>query len=157
MTAPLVARVAPINKTPNDDDVEVLARTLWGEARGESLAGQQAVAWSIRNRVEIRLAPGKPNWWGEGYKGVCQAKYQFSCWNANDPNYPYLSGAKPIPKSQLEALKAVARDVMTDKVPDPTGRATHYYATTMPKAPAWAKAGTPTVTIGHHKFFRDVK
>jgi hypothetical protein len=27
---------------------DILARTLWGEARGESLAGQIAVAWARR-------------------------------------------------------------------------------------------------------------
>lgn len=34
-----------------ENDRDVLARTLWGEAREESLAGQIAVAWTIRNRV----------------------------------------------------------------------------------------------------------
>jgi spore germination cell wall hydrolase CwlJ-like protein len=29
----------------------LLARTLWGEARGEGDCGQIAVAWTIRNRV----------------------------------------------------------------------------------------------------------
>jgi len=34
-----------------EKDRDVLARTPWGEARGESTAGQVAVAWTIRNRV----------------------------------------------------------------------------------------------------------
>ena len=77
-----------------EKDRDILARTLWGEARGEGPAGQVAVAWTIRNRV----FDGKTNsWWGEGYAGVCQKPYQFSCRNKNDPNYPYLSGAKQIP------------------------------------------------------------
>lgn len=37
--------------TVTEKDRDVLARTLWGEARGEGLAGQIAVAWTIRNRV----------------------------------------------------------------------------------------------------------
>ncbi|AZD06253.1 Cell wall hydrolase [Pseudomonas chlororaphis] len=80
--------------TATEKDRDLLARTLWGEARGEGLAGQIAVAWTIRNRVNDGKAK---SWWGEGYAGVCQAPYQFSCWNKNDPNYPFLSGAKPIP------------------------------------------------------------
>jgi hypothetical protein len=47
-----------------------------------------------------RCAQAQPVWlwWPrEGYSGVCQKPYQFSCWNKNDPNYAYLSGAKPIP------------------------------------------------------------
>ena len=80
-----------INAT--EKDRYILARTLWGEARGESLAGQIAVAWTIRNRVDDG---NTKSWWGEGYAGVCQKPYQFSCWK-NDPNFAYLSGTKQIP------------------------------------------------------------
>jgi len=52
------------------NDIDVLARTLWGEARGEGPAGQVAVAWTIRNRVNDGRAK---SWWGEGYTGVCKA------------------------------------------------------------------------------------
>ena len=34
-----------------DKDRDILSRTLWGEARGETLTGQIAVAWTVRNRV----------------------------------------------------------------------------------------------------------
>lgn len=65
---------------------DILARTLWGEACGEDLAEQIAVAWTIRNRVEMDLHKDrKPDWWGEGCAGVCLAKKQFSCWNTNGP------------------------------------------------------------------------
>ena len=73
----------------SEQDVDVLARTIWGEARGEGFAGQVAVGWAIRNRVEADLGnDGKPDWWGEGYVGVCKAPWQFSCWNKNDPFPP---------------------------------------------------------------------
>jgi spore germination cell wall hydrolase CwlJ-like protein len=136
-----------------DKDRAVLARTLWGEARGEGIAGQQAVAWAIRNRVN----DGKDkSWWGEGYTGVCQAPYQFSCWNKNDPNYPYLSGATPIPKGQINRATEAANAVIDGLVKDPTGGATHYYALSMPKPPAWVKGATLTLTLGQHKFYKDV-
>lgn len=136
-----------------DKDRDILAHTLWGEARVESLAGMQACAWAIRNRV----FDGWPaSWWGEGYAGVCQKPYQFSCWNKNDPNFAYLIGAKQIPFREFAQAQIAADQVMTGKVPDPTGGATHYYATTMPKAPVWAKSAKQTLKIGHHIFFRDV-
>ena len=136
-----------------EKDRDILARTLWGEARGESLTGQIAVAWTIRNRVFDGKAK---SWWGEGYSGVCLKPWQFSCWNKNDPNDAYLSGAKPIPAAQYaQALKA-ADQVMADATPDPTGGATHYYATTMPKAPTWAKGAKQTLKLGQHVFFKDV-
>lgn len=93
---------------------------------------------------------------GEGYAGVCQAQYQFSCWNKNDPNYPFLSGAKPIPAGQFAKAQRAADQVIAGAVPDPTGGATHYYATTMPKAPAWAAKARQTVRVGQHLFFKDV-
>jgi len=138
--------------TVSDKGRDILARTLWGEARGERLAGQIAVACVIRNRVN----DGKGrSWWGEGYAGVCQAPYQFSCWNKNDPNYPYLSGAKEIPPKQFEQAKRAADLVISGAEPDMTKGATHYYATSIP-APAWAASATQTLHLGNHLFFKDV-
>ncbi|SEU03368.1 cell wall hydrolase [Pseudomonas graminis] len=143
--------------TVTEKDRDVLARTLWGESRGEGLAGMVAVAWSIRNRVEMDLHnDGKPDWWGEGYTDVCRKPYQFSCWNRNDPNYQFLSGARAIPFRELAQCRIAADQVIDGKVADSTGGATHYYATTMPKAPDWAAKAKRTLKLGHHVFFRDV-
>ncbi|VVO24210.1 hypothetical protein PS723_04459 [Pseudomonas fluorescens] len=91
--------------TVTEKNRDILARTLWGEARGEGLAGQIAVAWTIRNRVNDGKAK---SWWGEGYAGVCLKAWQFSCWNKNDPNYAYLSGSKPIPAGQFAQAQRAA-------------------------------------------------
>jgi spore germination cell wall hydrolase CwlJ-like protein len=139
--------------TATEKDRDILARTLWGEARGENLAGQIAVAWSIRNGVDDGKAK---SWWGEGYAGVCQKPYQFSCWDKNDPNLPYLSGAKQIQFRELAQARIAADQVTDGKMPDPTGDAKHYYATTMPVAPAWAAKATQTLKLGHHIFLKDV-
>ncbi|MCF4997374.1 cell wall hydrolase [Pseudomonas syringae] len=139
--------------TATERDRDILARTLWGEARGESIAGQLAVAWTIRNRVN----DGKTkSWWGEGYAGVCQKPYQFSCWNKNDPNFAYLSGAKQIPFRELDQARIAADQVIDGKVPDPTGGATHYYAISMKTPPAWAAKAKQTLKLGGHVFFMDV-
>lgn len=40
---------------PNEADVEMLAKTIWGEARGvESITEKAAVAWCILNRVDAK-------------------------------------------------------------------------------------------------------
>jgi spore germination cell wall hydrolase CwlJ-like protein len=49
-----------------------------------------------------------------------------------------------------------ASQVIDGVKPDPTGGATHYYATTMPKAPDWAAKAKRTLKLGNHIFFRDV-
>jgi len=56
------------------DKVDVLTRTVYGEVRGESEAGQAAVAWVIRNRV----AKGRAQM-GKTIKDVCLKPSQFSC------------------------------------------------------------------------------
>ena len=65
------------------EDVLALARTLWGECRGEPKIGQIAVAWVILNRAE------QPGWWSKSHteaimddtiEAVCLCPHQFSCW-----------------------------------------------------------------------------
>ena len=139
--------------TVTEKDRDILARTLWGEARGESLAGQIAVAWTIRNRVNDGKAK---SWWGEGYAGVCQKPYQFSCWNKNDPNFAYLSGAKLIQFRELAQARIAADQVLGGMITDPTSGATHYYALSMKVPPAWAAKAKQTLKLGGHVFFKDV-
>lgn len=139
--------------TAIEKDCDILARTLWGEARGEGLSGQIAVAWTIRNRV---FDGNARSWWGEGYVGVCLKPYQFSCWNKSDSNFPYLSGAKEIPSKQFAQAKRAADLVISGAEPDITGGATHYYASTMLKPPVWAEQAKQTLRLGNHIFFKDV-
>lgn len=132
-------------------DLEIMARTVYGEARGEIPAGQIAVAWCIRNRAEIDLGnDGKPDWWGEGISGVCLKPYQFSCWLPNDPMSPKIKAAKT---AQLAACLQACFAVLVGEAPDPTNGATHYYAASI-DAPKWAAGKTPVAAIGAHRFFR---
>src|SRR3990167_1659562 len=61
-----------------DDDVTLLARLIWGEARGERLAGKLAVARTVLNR----LPPiGQSRWWGNTVREVMLWPAQYSCFN----------------------------------------------------------------------------
>ena len=62
------------------DDLDIAARTIWGEARGEGPEGMRAVAHVIANRAT------KGGWWGDTLWSVCLKPWQFSCWNLSDPN-----------------------------------------------------------------------
>lgn len=149
-----------------EKDIDILARTLYGEARGEGFGGMIAVGWTIRNRVEMDLGnDGRPDWWGEGYAGVClkngrikngRIVHQFSCWNAEDPNSAFLRGEKPIPSREYMKAREAAIAVIEAREPDPTAGGTHYYAKSMKTPPPWVKGAKPTVTIGNHRFFKDV-
>lgn len=65
-------------------DAQIMALTIYGEARGESVEGQIAVGSVILERVDHR------NWDGKTIREVCLKKWQFSCFNENDPNYGKL-------------------------------------------------------------------
>ena len=126
-------------------DLDIAARTVYGEARGESDAGKLAVAWVIRNRVEAET------WFGEGIAGVCKKPWQFSCWNQNDPNREKLLVLKKDSIGYQQALAAVARALVS--IDDPTDGSRHYH--TKAVRPHWA-IGKPTKIIGNHLFFNDV-
>ena len=132
-----------------ESTVDILAKTLWGEARGEGYEGMLAVGWVVRNRAE------KPCWWGKCIETVCRAPWQFSCWNENDPNFSYLQ-KNSIPTHEYELAHRAALDVIGGQVCDPTGGATHYYSTSMGTPPNWANNATETARIGRHIFFKDV-
>ena len=56
-------------------DLDIAARTLWGEARGEADEGMEAVMVTIVNRwrsPKFRL--------DATLSGTCQRPKQFSCW-----------------------------------------------------------------------------
>lgn len=145
----------PATAAPTDDELDILARTLWGEARGEGFIGMEAVAHVVCNRVVAK------SWWGRDVIGVCQKAWQFSCWNANDPNRGKLLQLTTATATFGVAL-AAARKVMQLQrdgkraTADLTDGATHYYAPRVVATPKWARGKTPCARIGGHDFFKGV-
>jgi N-acetylmuramoyl-L-alanine amidase len=129
-------------------DIDVLARTIWGEARGEPLPGMEAVAAVVVNRVAAKRRS-----WGASAAEVCLARRQFSCWNADDPNRAKLLALRP-GDPLFETCLRVARRALAGVLADPTGGATHYHARGV--HPRWARGRTPSAEIGRHVFYRDV-
>lgn len=130
--------------------VDVLARTLWGEARNESTRGMEAVACVVQNRVEIAR---KHNgyWWGSDVMQVCQKPFQFSCWNANDPNRSKLMAVTDKNIHFATCLR-IARRVVYGCIADITDGATHYH--TLDVHPHWSEGREASAIIGHHIFFK---
>ena len=129
-----------------DQDV-YLAKTMWGEARGEGALGMQAVGNVVMNRVNAG------SWYGASIKDVVTKKYQFSCWNENDPNRAIIDAITPQQLS-LNGTLAIARQVIAGTLPDITGGATHYHAKNI--KPSWASSMKKTATIGNHIFYKEV-
>lgn len=131
--------------------VDVLARTLWGEGRGEGPKGMEAIAAVILNRVKVAVRNGGKYWWGNDIISVCQKPYQFSCWNRSDPNYKKLLAVTEKDIHYATAVR-IARRAAAGSLLDPTGGATHYHADYI--LPDWGKGQTPSAVIGRHIFYK---
>ena len=142
----------------SDYDLQTMALTVWAEARGEPEEGQRAVAWVIRNRYE------HPGWWSRDRRdgipddtiaAVCRDPYQFSCWNANDPNRARLDDPATLRTLTYMRIRALCRDVLEATAQeDPTHGADYYCTRAVANKTAWARGKTPVATIGHHQFYR---
>ena len=135
----------------NDEDVDIMARTIWGEARGEGLQGMIAVGLVIMNRYR------EHKWYSHingkySIKSVCLKSKQFSCWNDDDPNSAMCKAVDTTNHDFQDALYA-AKQVISGAVEDFTGGANHYFADYIGK-PSWAKDMVFCITIGHHNFYK---
>lgn len=134
-----------------DKDIDIMARTLWGEARNQGIKGMEAVACVIMNRFNENI-------WYSKYKGehsikaVCLKPKQFSCWNKDDPNYEKCSSVNTTNKTFVQALE-IAKNAKYGKLKDITKGANHYYADSI-KAPKWVKDMKFCVKIGQHNFYK---
>jgi len=138
---------------PPRQDVDTLARTIWGEARGEGYDGMVAVANVIMNRHRLRQS-------GAGYRNfgpvgasvaqICTASKQFSAWNPGDPNRDKMlqvNGSDPA----FDAAFKIARAALDGTLHDITRGADHYHARTV--SPDWARGHQPVKTVGKHVFY----
>ena len=123
-------------------DLEVLARTIWGEARSESRAGREAVAIVILNRA----ASGK---WPDTVKGVCLQAQQFSCWSASDPNRAKALAANAGNSAYMACID-VAAAALSGQLGNLDG-ANHYHTNGV--TPYWSASMQQVASIGDHRFF----
>lgn len=131
----------------------VLALTIWGEARGEPVEGQIAVAQVVRNRLSDATNTA-PRW-----RDVCLAPKQFSCFNENDPNYPKIQRAATMlltqePTPELRQALWIADGVMGGMLMDNTKGSRNYltFALYGTKPPKWAVNKPIKTRIGSHVF-----
>jgi len=142
---------------PNSADVKCLATMVYGESRGETEAGQVAVAYTALNRAVKRT--------------LCQvvlAPKQYSIFN-NNPTLrsvalsPVLEPVKKnnIDQESWDKAVRVAHLVLSKTVPDPTNGSTHYLAPGLMKTkgyryPLWSKQFKLTTVIDNHRFYKEV-
>jgi N-acetylmuramoyl-L-alanine amidase len=139
-------------------DLETLALTLWGEARGESIVGKLAIACVIRNRSLARNLT---------IKEVCLQPMQFSCFQPKGGQANYqrvremataILGGDHSLFANPEWLECqwVALGITQFKLRDVTQGADHYMTTDLldTNPPKWAQAMESTIVLGAHTFLR---
>lgn len=154
------------------DDLQVLAATAWGEARGEGEEGIQAVIAVIANRVAIARNRGRYQFGGGGCKALdgdgvwqtiapasfaaaCLMPWQFSAWNANDPNRAKMLELDfDNPDDVLTQCLDGARQAIIGNLADPTDGATFYKTTVLPWPRDWGAPLPPIAVIGRHSFYK---
>jgi len=139
--------------TVSEGDVDIMARTIFGEARGESDTGKAAVGWVIMNRVGYARARGG-YWWGNSIREVCLKPWQFSCWNQNNPNRHVIENVRA-GEASFDRCLEIARNVIRHHIPNPVDGATHYYARYI-DPPSWVYEGTFVIHLGVHSFYKDI-
>lgn len=131
-------------------EIDILACTLWAEARGEGYEGMKAVSHVIINRVKTTTGQFSKD---DTLATACLRHVQYSCWNKGDPNFDKMFDLNLESGTFAEAMRA-ALEALHE--PDFTNGALHYYATTMPASPPWSVGHVPCFELGKHIFFNDV-
>lgn len=127
---------------------ELLARTIWGEARGESYEGMLAVGEVMMNRLRTNYR-GKRT-----IQDVILDPYQFSAWLASDPNRSLMLAVGFAAARFSQAWKA-AGEVLDGARVLGADDWRHYYNPDV-ASPSWAKTAKETRKIGNHLFARGV-
>ena len=124
-------------------DLTALALVSWREARGEGVAGVQAVLNVIKNRaIKQNKTPYE----------IIIAPWQFSSMTATgDPElglWPKLTDVQ-----WLECVD-LSQKLLNGTLEDNTDGATFYYATTI-KPPKWSYSMEKTIQIGKQIFMKE--
>lgn len=151
-------------------DLAALTATMLREAGGDraqgasSLEERVAVGCAIRNRV-MRRHRGAST-----YLAVCLMPWQFSAWNAGDPNRgPACELARRIAVwvGSLTAVEAetiyLAEGIIGGQILDSVLGATHYFNPHAVAAPAWSfwdkdqqRPRTPVAIVGSHAYYAGI-
>jgi spore germination cell wall hydrolase CwlJ-like protein len=123
-------------------EMDCLTQAVYFEARGETAAGQQAVAQVVLNRVK---APGFP-------KSVCGVVYQGAA--NHDCQFSFACDGSTRRGREFAAwdrARKIAGRAMGGAVMAEVGSATHFHTTGV--SPAWAGM-TRVAQVGLHVFYR---
>ena len=135
----------PIVTPASAHDIDIMSRTVYGEARGETWLGKVQVAIVILNRVKA----GK-----KSLSGVILAPYQFSWTMDSDPNRVKVFDAWQKDPTGWQRADIIAWLASHGLTVDPTHGSRNYYNPSTAQ-PAWGRGHPKWVekaALGHHIF-----
>jgi spore germination cell wall hydrolase CwlJ-like protein len=126
----------------------MLALAIWREARGEPVNAQIAVGCSIRNRTL------RATWWNDrtaaSYTAVILQPYQYSSFNASDPNATKIPNYRD---PNFREILGIAASIIDGTQEDTTSGATHYFDSSI-DPPSWTTEMTEVLDLPPFKFFK---
>jgi N-acetylmuramoyl-L-alanine amidase len=115
----------------NQDELDMMARMIFAEARGESYEGQVAVGAVIMNRLKSSLFP----------KSIAGVLFQPGAFSSIDDGQYWLTPNDTAYKAAIDAVKGW----------DPTGGALYYFNPNTATS-SWIWTRPQLITIGNHIF-----
>ena len=138
---PAVDAAEPVAKSA---DIDLFARTLWGEAAGESVRGIEALAAVVMNRAAVLV--------GSSVDDACRG---FSCWSHDNPDLSQMlslrSGTRSAGELLFTTCLRIARRAVAGLLEDPTGGAMMFHNRST--LPDWTSGREPTAEIGNRLFY----
>ncbi len=143
-------RSAVAAQAPNEA-VQLLALTMWGDARQDGPEAMRAVGHVVMNRIR------SARHFGRNIKEVVWKRKAFSCWNPSDPNRAAMKSIKSLPSDSLDKIRykqavKIARDIIGHADSDPTSGALFYHTKSI--SPGWSLGAKPVVKLDNHVFYR---
>ncbi|HET7597543.1 MAG TPA: cell wall hydrolase [Burkholderiales bacterium] len=143
ITKPEAQAVDPAGTKPLDDPITCLSRTIYWEAKGEGVAGMEAIANVVMNRLGHGGFPETVC--GVVTQGRERGACQFSWWCDGRPDDALDD------KSYADA-KEIARRALNRQLADRTHGALYFHH--RKATPKWAAQYLKTAEIGEHFFYK---
>ena len=133
------AETAPVPEAADPEAVELLARNMYFEAKGEGRKGMLAVGWVVLNRMADGAFPATVD-------GVVGQGCQFAWVCGAGPHEPADRG------TWRQAL-ALADKLLGEQPPSDPTRGSMWFRRADGDDPGWGGRVAPAVRIGNHLFY----
>lgn len=124
----------------------LLAALLFSETK--DINDAKGIAWVVRNRT------ARPKRFNSTLEGVIRAPKQFSGVGSKEWQKAVTGNLTKYERTIYNSMLQVSKDVLGNKILDPTGGADHYVNLELAQ-PNWIRAMTPKIKIGQHTYFKE--